>query len=135
MCGGQLYKFWYSKQNKNSESFLKTLLRTSRWQHQNIKWTVQLFWRWGLYYHTDHTLIKPVLRSQSVMDREAWHAAVHGVTKSWIWLSDWTEEASTGDKRECTKNIQIEVIKKKKDQGNKTQIEPWKTNSKMEYTN
>ena len=23
-----------------------------------------------------------------VMDREAWHAVVHGVTKSWTWLSD-----------------------------------------------
>ena len=26
-----------------------------------------------------------------VMDREAWSAAVRGVTKSWTWLSDWTE--------------------------------------------
>ena len=26
-----------------------------------------------------------------VMDREAWQAAVHGVTKSRTWLSDWTE--------------------------------------------
>ena len=26
-----------------------------------------------------------------VIDREAWHAAVHGVAKSWTWLSDWTE--------------------------------------------
>ena len=26
-----------------------------------------------------------------VMDREAWHAAVHGVTNSQTWLSDWTE--------------------------------------------
>ena len=26
-----------------------------------------------------------------VMDREAWRAAVHGVTKSWTWLSDWPE--------------------------------------------
>ena len=26
-----------------------------------------------------------------VMDREAWHAVVHGVTKSWTRLRDWTE--------------------------------------------
>ena len=26
-----------------------------------------------------------------VMDREAWRAAVHGVTKSWTQLSNWTE--------------------------------------------
>ena len=26
-----------------------------------------------------------------VMAREAWHAAIHGVAKSWTWLSDWTE--------------------------------------------
>ena len=25
------------------------------------------------------------------MDREAWHAAVHGITKSWTRMSDWTE--------------------------------------------
>ena len=26
-----------------------------------------------------------------VKDTEAWRAAVHGVTKSWTGLSDWTE--------------------------------------------
>ena len=26
-----------------------------------------------------------------VMDREAWHAVIHGVAKSWTQLSDWTE--------------------------------------------
>ena len=30
-----------------------------------------------------------------VMDREAWGAAVHGVTKSWTRLKDWTELKST----------------------------------------
>ena len=27
-----------------------------------------------------------------VMDREAWHAAIHGVAKRRIQLSNWTEE-------------------------------------------
>ena len=26
-----------------------------------------------------------------VMDREGWHAAVHGVAKSWTQLNDWTD--------------------------------------------
>ena len=29
-----------------------------------------------------------------VMDREAWNAAVYGVTKSWTQLSDWTTQTS-----------------------------------------
>ena len=27
---------------------------------------------------------------ETVKDKEAWHAAVYEVTKSWTWLSDWT---------------------------------------------
>ena len=30
-----------------------------------------------------------------MIDREIWHAVVHGVTKSWTWLSDWNELNST----------------------------------------
>ena len=30
-----------------------------------------------------------------VMEREAWHAAVHEFAKSQTWLSDWTELGST----------------------------------------
>ena len=30
-----------------------------------------------------------------VMDREDWHAAVHGVTKSWTWLSNWKSTIRT----------------------------------------
>ena len=39
-----------------------------------------------------------------VMDREAWHAAVHGVTKSQTWLSNWTEpKKGEGGKKEIEK--------------------------------
>ena len=32
-----------------------------------------------------------------VMDREAWRAMIHGVSKSRTWLSNWTEMISTGE--------------------------------------
>ena len=35
----------------------------------------------------DMNLGKP---QEIVKEEVAWHAAVHGVTKSWAWLSDWT---------------------------------------------
>ena len=35
-----------------------------------------------------------------VMDREAWRAAVHGVSKSQTWLSYWTERNRTEECRE-----------------------------------
>jgi len=36
-----------------------------------------------------------------VMDREAWHAAVHGVTESQTQLSDWTEGKESEKESVC----------------------------------
>ena len=33
---------------------------------------------------------------ETVTEREAWHAGVHGVAKSWTWLSNWITTKSTG---------------------------------------
>ena len=44
-----------------------------------------------------------------VMDRESWRAAVHGVTKSQIWLSDWTE-LNTWDNLWCEVWFQLNFL-------------------------
>jgi len=47
-----------------------------------------------------------------VMDREAWHAAVHGVKKSRIWLRDWTELNWTSKQKSLVCGLHEEIIKK-----------------------
>ena len=70
---------------QRADSLEKTLMlgkiegRRKGWQRMR--------WLDGFINSRDKSLSKP---QEMVKDRETWHAAIHGVTKSRTWLSDWT---------------------------------------------
>ena len=49
-------------------------------------------------WHHDSVNMSLSELQELVMDRVAWRAAIHGVTKSQTWLGNWTEVSWTKDK-------------------------------------